>query len=175
MARPGLADKLTPPRIDSILHAGGEGMDVLVRRAESIARIEAYVREVLPEAIAGQTWAGNVTDGYLTLICRAPAFASRLRLESERILACLAGKGLHLKGLKVRINAHYDPPGLREPPARPIAMSAEVREEMRQVAREMGAEDGDPLAMALMKLANTAMRKQAEVSDGASSEDNPAR
>lgn len=76
----------------------------IVRRAREMGDLTARLRAALPEPAASALLAANVhEDGSLVVICSSPSWASRLRFESERLLAAAAEAGVRVERLRVRV------------------------------------------------------------------------
>ena len=91
--------------IDKLLNSGGsEPLDRLLQRARTMDQLLGIVRETLPEIDAAEIEAANFRDdGELVVVCRSPAWASRVRFESERILTAVRRHGLEASACRVRV------------------------------------------------------------------------
>jgi hypothetical protein len=78
-------------------------LDKIVRHAREMGDLMARLKAVLAEPAARQLLACNVHDGSLIVICGSSSWATRLRFESERLLAAAAESGIHVERLRVRV------------------------------------------------------------------------
>lgn len=82
----------------------GELADI-VRRAEAMGALTGALAGALPAEFAGSIVAANSReDGELVVIARSPAWAARLRFESEKLLAAARAHGEAATRCTVRVS-----------------------------------------------------------------------
>lgn len=76
----------------------------IVRRARDMGELTHIVSEALPDEYAGAIVAANLReDGDLVLIAASSAWASRLRYETDAIMAAARNAGLSPVACRVRV------------------------------------------------------------------------
>jgi len=84
-------------------NSGGELGDI-VRRAREMGELTHVLSKRLPEEYAGAIVAANLReDGDLVIIAASSAWASRLRYETETLLAAARDAGLSPTACRVRV------------------------------------------------------------------------
>ena len=86
---------MTVKRLDKLLQEGsGKPLEKLIQHAQNMDSLAARLRAVLPADLAAELSAANLRDdGELVVVCTSSAWASRLRFESECLLAVAAEGG----------------------------------------------------------------------------------
>ena len=83
--------------------AGGELGDI-VRRARKMGELTHVLCNVLPDEYAGAIVAANLReDGDLVIIAASSAWASRLRYETDALLAAAREAGLSPSACRIRV------------------------------------------------------------------------
>ena len=77
----------------------------VVRRAREMGELTHVLSESLPGEYAGAIAAANVRDdGSLVVIATSPAWASRLRYETEALLSAARDAGRKVSQCRVRVS-----------------------------------------------------------------------
>jgi hypothetical protein len=85
-------------------NAGGDLGDI-VKRAQEMGELTHALCKGLPEEYAGAIIAANVRkDGDLVVIAASSAWASRLRYESDALLAAARDAGNQVTACRVRVS-----------------------------------------------------------------------
>ncbi len=85
--------------------AGGD-LGAIVRRARALGELTHGLCKALPEDFAGAILAANLRDdGELVVIAASSAWASRLRYESEALLAAAREHGLNATRCRIRVGS----------------------------------------------------------------------
>lgn len=86
----------------------------LALRARTLLKVQAEVDRALPAALAGHVRVMQLENGVLSLGCDSGAAASRLRHQTDVLLAGLAQRGIAAASVKTRVNpelsARFQPP-----------------------------------------------------------------
>jgi len=93
-------------RLDSLLNpsVGGE-LGGIVRRAKAMGDLAEALAAGLPPDEAASIVAANVRDDKeLVVVCRSPAWASRLRYESEALLTAARRHGVDASTVTIRVS-----------------------------------------------------------------------
>jgi hypothetical protein len=93
-------------RLENLLKTGAGGsLDKIIQRAQNMDTLTTALRGELP-ADAGQNLvAANLREnGELILICTTSAWASRLRFESEKLVAAARKAGLTVTSCRVCVS-----------------------------------------------------------------------
>ena len=79
---------MTAKRIDSLLNPNEDGgLGAIVRRARGMEELVSRIRTALPADEAASIVAANLRDdGTLVVLVSSPAWASRLRFESDALI-----------------------------------------------------------------------------------------
>jgi hypothetical protein len=94
------ADKLEDLLNPSIAGDLGE----IVKRARRMGELTNILSSALPESDKSAIVAANVRDdGELVIICASPAWASRLRYETETLLKAARDAGISAHTCRVRV------------------------------------------------------------------------
>ena len=96
---------MTLKSLDKLLNSGGnEPLENLIQHAQKMDGLLATVRQALPEVDPREIVAANRReDADLIVVCRSPAWAARLRFESERILQAARLKGHDVSRCRIRV------------------------------------------------------------------------
>jgi hypothetical protein len=81
----------------------------LVVRARALLNTQAALERALPAAIAGHVRVMQLEDGVLSLACDSGAIASRLRHQTDALIAQLGKQGIAATSLRVSVNPELLP------------------------------------------------------------------
>ncbi len=77
----------------------------VISRARQMGELTEILSRALPESDRGAIVAANVReDGGLVIICASSAWASRLRYETEELLAAAKDAGVSAHSCRVRVS-----------------------------------------------------------------------
>jgi hypothetical protein len=77
----------------------------VINRARQMGELTEILSRALPESDRGAIVAANVRDGgELVVICASSAWASRLRYETEKLLAAANDAGITAHTCRVRVS-----------------------------------------------------------------------
>jgi len=77
----------------------------IVRRAKELGELTSKLARALPEDLSGAIVAANVREnGELVVIAASSAWASRLRYESDALLAAARTAGVEAEVCRVRVS-----------------------------------------------------------------------
>ncbi|MHB0973022.1 MAG: DciA family protein [Thiobacillus sp.] len=76
----------------------------LAVRARTLLKTQAALDRSLPAALAGHVRVMQLENGVLSLACDSGAVASRLRHQTDTLLASLAKHGIEVSGVRIRVN-----------------------------------------------------------------------
>ncbi len=94
------ADKLE----DLLNPSKGGDLGEIVKRARRMGELTNILCSALPESDKSAIVAANVRDdGELVIICASPAWASRLRYETETLLKAARDAGISAHTCRVRV------------------------------------------------------------------------
>lgn len=97
---------MTIIRLEKLLKTGSGGaLDEIIQRAQNMDELTMALRAVLPADAAQNLLAANLRDdGELVLICSSSAWASRLRFESDSLMAAARAAGLTVSSCRVSVS-----------------------------------------------------------------------
>jgi hypothetical protein len=92
-------------RLENLLHdAAPDALDGIVRRARELGELTIALRAALDSEAAPHLLAANLRDdGELVLICSTPAWASRIRFDSNALLRTAAQAGAPAERCTIRV------------------------------------------------------------------------
>lgn len=77
----------------------------MVQRAQAMAELAGRLAAALPDELRPGIRAANVRgDGELVVIADSPAWAARLRVEGEKLLAAARDAGENARSVRVRVS-----------------------------------------------------------------------
>ena len=93
-------------RLDNLLNPGsGEGLSQIVRHARDMGRLVGALRDALPGDQAEGILAANIReDGELVVLASTPAWAARLRFETDLLLEAARRIDGDVSGCRVRVS-----------------------------------------------------------------------
>ena len=97
---------MTIIRLEYLLKSGAGGtLDKIIQRAQNIDELTTALRAALPEDAAQSLLAANLRENdELVLICATSAWASRLRFESDKLMAVTRETGLTISSCRVCVS-----------------------------------------------------------------------
>ena len=93
-------------RLENLLKARAGGtLNKIIQRAQNMDELTTALRAELPADAGQNLLAANLReDGELVLVCTSSAWASRLRFESDRLMAAARKVGLNVSSCKVSVS-----------------------------------------------------------------------
>jgi hypothetical protein len=93
-------------RLEKLLKSGSRSsLDNIIQRAQDLDELTSAMQAELPPDLAENLLSANLRDdGELVLICSSSAWASRLRFESEKMLAIANRNGATATRCKVSVS-----------------------------------------------------------------------
>ena len=119
----------------------------LAVRARALLNTQAALERALPAAIAGHVRVMQLENGALSLACDSGAIASRLRHQSEALLAQLVKQGVTVSAVRISVNPDLLPRYTH--PVEKTGLPAAALEDLAHLNTDI--EDG-PLKDALTRL-----------------------
>ena len=97
---------MAPEQLKNLLNTCSDGdLDSVVKRAKALGELTDRLSRALPGDYAGAIVAANLReDAELVVIAASSAWASRLRYETETLLAAARDAGLNPKACRVRVS-----------------------------------------------------------------------
>jgi hypothetical protein len=92
-------------KLEDLLNPSNAGdLGEIVKRARRMGELTNILSSALPESDKSAIVAANVRDdGELVIICASPAWASRLRYETETLLKAARDAGISAHTCRVRV------------------------------------------------------------------------
>ena len=92
--------------LENLLKTGAGGtLDKIVQRAQNMDVLTTALRGELPADVGQNLLAANLREnGELVLVCTSSAWASRLRFESDGLVAAARKAGLIVHSCKVSVS-----------------------------------------------------------------------
>jgi hypothetical protein len=92
--------------IGNLLNRNNNGeLGDLIERAQAMSELTRTLSKALPGELAAGIIAANIrTDGELVVVCRSSAWASRLRYETDALLAATRKFGEDAVSCSVRVS-----------------------------------------------------------------------
>lgn len=97
---------MSAKKLENLLQSGQNSqLDRLIQRAQDMDSLTTALRAGIEPDLAENLIAANVQDnGALAIICSSSTWASRLRFESERLVAIAASVGVSAQGCIVKVS-----------------------------------------------------------------------
>ena len=97
---------MTIIRLENLLKTGAGGtLDEIIQRAQNMDALTTALRAELPADAGENLLAANLREnGELVLICSSSAWASRLRFESDKLIAAARRAGLTINHCRVSVS-----------------------------------------------------------------------
>ena len=81
-----------------------KNLDKIIQRAQNMDSLTTALQAGLPADLAANLVAANVReDGNLVLVCSSPAWASRLRFESDQLIEIATKTGANVSDCIVKV------------------------------------------------------------------------
>jgi hypothetical protein len=95
--------------LEKLLNPSKDGdLASIVRRARDMGELVGTLAAAVPPEEGAAILAANVRDdGELVVLCRSPAWASRLRFSADALIAAARASGAEVSRCRVRV-AHAD-------------------------------------------------------------------
>ncbi len=92
-------------RLKNLLNSNADGdLGRIVGRAQTRGALTVALTRVLPPDERSSVIAANIrNDGELVVICRSSAWASRLRFETDTLLAAARAHGANVEHCTIRV------------------------------------------------------------------------
>ena len=96
---------MTAKSLENLLNRNNDGeLQDLVRRAQTMGELASALARALPPDDAAGILAANIRDdGELVVLCRSPAWASRLRFLADDLLDAATANGASANRCTVRV------------------------------------------------------------------------
>ncbi len=97
---------MAPKRLENLLNPNDSGdLGDIIRRARDLDRLTRALTEALPEDFAGSILAANVRENAeLVVLAASPAWAARLRFETDTLLQAARDADVDATSCKVRVS-----------------------------------------------------------------------
>ena len=97
---------MTITKLEKLLKTGAGGaLDEIIQRAQNMDELTTALRATLPADASQNLLAANLREnGELVLICSSPAWASRLRFETDSLMAAARAAGLTVSSCRVSVS-----------------------------------------------------------------------
>ena len=91
--------------LENLLNPRKDGdLASLVRRAQDMGELASALVQALPPDEGASILAANIRDdGELVVLCRSPAWASRLRFAADTLIAAARARGAEVSRCSVRV------------------------------------------------------------------------
>jgi len=92
-------------KLENLLKShGNKSLDKIIQRAQNMDSLTGALQAGLPADLAANLVAANVReDGNLVLVCSSPAWASRLRFETDQLIEIARKTGANVSDCSVRV------------------------------------------------------------------------
>lgn len=96
---------MSAEKLKNLLKINDKGdLGAVVQRAREMGELTETLSNAIPESDRGAIVAANVReDGELIVICASPAWAARLRYETDVLLAAARKAGVKASACRVRV------------------------------------------------------------------------
>ncbi len=96
---------MSEKRLDKLLNSSNTGgLGDIIRHAREMGDLVRTLQKALPDDQALAISAANIrADGTLVVLASSPAWAARLRFESERLITAARSTGKTVLGCSVRV------------------------------------------------------------------------
>jgi hypothetical protein len=97
---------MDPKSLQKLLNPSKDGsLGDVIRRAKEMGELASKLTSALPGDLASGIIAANIRDsGELVVICASPAWAARLRFESEQLMAAARQSGAEVTSCTVKVS-----------------------------------------------------------------------
>jgi hypothetical protein len=92
-------------KLENLLKAHeNASLDKIIQRAQNMDSLTTALQGGLPDDLAANLVAANVReDGNLVLVCSSPAWASRLRFETDQLIEIARKTGANVTECSVKV------------------------------------------------------------------------
>lgn len=98
----------------------------ILQRVMTLRLLDEALRDCLPAECHGHCRAGGLSGGTLRLVADSPAWRTRLRFHSSRIISHISQLGnLPVKRVEIRVSRAMEPPRRTTHPGPPRSMPAD--------------------------------------------------
>ena len=96
---------MTSTKLENLLKKGSAGsLGKIIQTAQNMDLLTTALKKALDAEIAPELVAANLReDGELVIICASPAWASRLRFETDKLLDAALRAGFDANSIKVTV------------------------------------------------------------------------
>lgn len=100
---------MSSKKLKNLLNPSGNGdLADMVERAQAMGELTKRLQSVLSAELASSLVAANINaDGRLILIAKSPAWAARLRFETDRLIATAQQTDDSVSGCSVRVTHEF--------------------------------------------------------------------
>ena len=93
-------------RLDNLINpSSGAGLGEIVRHARDMGHLVGALRDALPAGEAEGIIAANIRDdGELVVLAATPAWAAKLRFETDKLVEAARGLGAEVSACRVRVS-----------------------------------------------------------------------
>lgn len=97
---------MSAKKLENLLKSGTSGtLHRIIQTAADMDSLTSRLRAALPEEIAAHLVAASLRDdGVLTVICSTSAWASRIRFDSDTLLAAAEDAGFKANAIRVSVS-----------------------------------------------------------------------
>lgn len=97
---------MTAKSLENLLNSNADGqLGDLVRRAHDMGELVTALQQALPDDMKDFVRAANIRDdGELVVFVTSPAWAARLRFETDTLLDAARGTGASVTSCKIRVS-----------------------------------------------------------------------
>jgi len=96
---------MPPIKLDKLLNPGAGGsLEKIIQTAQLMETLTAALRASLAADLAPNLLAASLREnGELVVVCGSPAWASRIRFESDALLAAARNAGFDAESVRIRV------------------------------------------------------------------------
>jgi len=97
---------MPPTKLDKLLKPGSGGsLEKIIQTAQLMDTLTSALRDVLAADLAANLLAASLRENReLVVVCGSPAWASRIRFESDTLLAAARNAGFDAETVRVRVS-----------------------------------------------------------------------
>jgi len=93
-------------RLENLLNPNGDGeLGDIIRHAQGMGELLELLQQSIPSITSGSIRAANIRDnGELVILASSPAWAAKLRFETDAMMAATRKSGVKVKSCSVRVS-----------------------------------------------------------------------